>query len=88
MRWTEYDPVYESLWRDMARVVDTKEQEKRMRQLGKYLHDNAYSGFIYSPLSLYAVNKEINFVPQKFLYLRLKETSVTENHWSIRGKNE
>jgi hypothetical protein len=36
---------------------------------------------------LYAVNKEVNFVPQKFGFLRLKETSVTDRHWSISGKN-
>jgi hypothetical protein len=44
--------------------------------------------FIYSPLSLYAVNKEVDFVPQKSVFLRLKETSVTDKHWSIRGKNQ
>jgi len=39
-------------------------------------------------LTLYAVNKEVNFIPQKFGVLRLKETSVTDNHWSVREKVE
>jgi len=33
-----------------------------------------------------AVNKEVNFVPQKRRQLRLKETSVTDNHWSVRAE--
>jgi len=88
MRWIEYDPVYEEMWKDMARTVDPEAQEEKIRQMAKYLYDRAYVLFIYSPLSLYAVNKEVNFVPQKHETLRLKETSVTDNHWSIRAKKK
>jgi len=28
-----------------------------------------------------------DFIPQNLLFSRLKETSVTENQWSLRGKN-
>jgi peptide/nickel transport system substrate-binding protein len=87
-RWIEYDPVYEELWKDMARTVDPTAQEEKIRQMVKYLYDRAYALFIYSPLSLYAVNKEVNFVPQKYEILRLKETSVTDNHWSVRGEKK
>ncbi len=88
MRWIEYDPVYEKMWKDMARTVNTEVQEEKIRQMVKYLYDRAYALFIYSPLSLYAVNKEVNFVPQKTSFLRLKETSVTDNHWSVRAKKK
>jgi hypothetical protein len=54
----------------------------------RYVYDRAYQIFIYSPLTLYAVNKEVNFVPQKGYFLRLKETSVTDNHWSVREEAE
>jgi ABC-type transport system substrate-binding protein len=74
------------MWKDMARTVDTKAQEEKIRKMVQYLHDGAYSLNIYSPLSLYAVNKEVNFVPQKYQWLRLMETSVTDNHWSVRGE--
>jgi peptide/nickel transport system substrate-binding protein len=84
IRWIEYDPVYERMWRDMARTVDEKAQDKKMQKMEQYVYDRAYAVFIYSPLNLYAVNKEVNFVPQKFLSLRLKETFVTGNHWSVR----
>ncbi|NIN01869.1 MAG: hypothetical protein GTN81_05300, partial [Proteobacteria bacterium] len=84
IRWIEYDPVYEKMWKEMAQTVDEKAQDERMRQMEQYIYDRAYAVFIYSPLTLYAVNKEVNFVPQKFQLLQLKETSVTDNHWSVR----
>jgi peptide/nickel transport system substrate-binding protein len=85
--WIEYDPVYEEMWKAMAGTVDKVAQEEKIRHLVQYLHDHAYRLSIYSPLALYAVNKEVNFVPYKSQWLRFKETSVTENHWSIRGKS-
>jgi peptide/nickel transport system substrate-binding protein len=89
MRWIEYDPVYEKMWKEMARTVDPEAQEERIRRMVQYVYDRGYLLFIYSPLSLYAVNKEVNFVPYKEdSSLRLKETSVTDNHWSVRGKND
>jgi peptide/nickel transport system substrate-binding protein len=84
IRWIDYDPVYEKMWKDMAGTVDEKEQDDKMRQMEQYIYDRAYAVFIYSPLNLYAVNKEVNFVPQKSTALRLKESSVTDNHWSVR----
>jgi peptide/nickel transport system substrate-binding protein len=85
IRWIEYDPVYEKMWKDMARTVDEAAQDEKMRQLEQYVYDHAYAIFIYSPLDLYAVNKAVNFVPQKSVTLRLKETSVADNHWSVRS---
>ncbi len=85
-RWNEYDPVYEEMWKDMARTVDRKAQEEKIRQMKEYLRNRTYVYDIYSPITLYAVNKEVNFVPQKFQFMRLKETSVADNHWSVRGE--
>jgi peptide/nickel transport system substrate-binding protein len=87
MRWMEYDQNFEDMWKDISMTVDRNMQQKKIRGAVEYLYDRAHALFIYSPLSLYAVNREVNFVPQKFEVLRLKETSVTENHWSLRGKN-
>jgi ABC-type transport system substrate-binding protein len=88
IRWIEYDPVYEKMWKDMATTVDEAAQDEKMRQLEQYVYDRAYAVFIYSPLNLYAVNKAVNFVPQKAAVLRLKETSVADNHWSVRSSAE
>jgi peptide/nickel transport system substrate-binding protein len=87
-RWIEYDPIYERMWKDMARTRNPEAQEEKVRQMVQYLYDRAYSLFIYTPLNLYAVNKEVNFVAQKLMYLRLKETSVTDKHWSIRAEKK
>jgi hypothetical protein len=54
----------------------------------EHVHDHAYFLFVYSPLSLFAVNKEVDFVPQRFEMMRLKETSVTDNHWSVRSQSK
>ena len=86
--WNEYDPVYEEMWKDMVTTVDAEAQEEKIRKMVKYRYERAWHISIYSPLTLYAVNKEVDFVPQKFQYLRLKETSVTDNHWSVREKAE
>jgi hypothetical protein len=44
--------------------------------------------FICSPLTLYAVNKEVDFVPQKDTLLRPRETPVTDDHWSVREEKK
>ena len=88
IRWIEYDPVYEDMWKDMIRTVDRESQEGKIRQMVRYLYENAYALFIYSPLTLYAANKEVDFVPFKCGWLNLKETSVTDNHWSIRTEKK
>ena len=87
-RWIEYDPAYEEMWKDMAGTVDATVQEEKMRQAVQYVYDRAYNLFIYSPLTLYAVNKEVDFVPFKSRHLYLKETSVTDKHWSLRGEKK
>jgi ABC-type transport system substrate-binding protein len=86
-RWIEYDPVYEDMFKEMAMILDSEVQEEKIRQMVRHLYDRAYFLFIYSPLTLYAVNAEVNFVPQMSGSLLLKETSVTDSHWSLRGKN-
>jgi ABC-type transport system substrate-binding protein len=88
IRWIVYDPTYESMWKDMPATIDDAAQDEKMRQLEQYVYDRAYVIFIYSALNLYAVNKMVNFVPQKSRNLQLKETSVTDNHWSVRSSAE
>ena len=88
VRWIVYDPTFEGMWKDMARTIDEAAQDEKMRQLDQYVYDRAYAIFIYSALDLYAVNKAVNFVPNKSTSLGLKETSVADNHWSVRSSTE
>jgi len=87
-RWIEYNRAYEEMWKDMITTVDSEARKEKIRKLEQYVYENAHMVFIYSPLNLYAVNKEVNFVPVKHEHLLLKETSVTESHWSVRPKIE
>jgi ABC-type transport system substrate-binding protein len=71
-------------------LLRTKEREKRFqiyKKANEYIADQALWVFTMAPMSLYGVNKEINFVPQVSKYLYLDYSSVTDNHWSVRGKN-
>jgi ABC-type transport system substrate-binding protein len=87
-RWTKYDPEYEKMWKKMAGTVDREVQEGLIREMEQYIYDRAYLLFIYSPITLYAANKNLNFVPYKSGLIRLKETSVTDNHWSVRTERK
>jgi len=49
----------------------------------RHTHDQAYFLFLYNPIRLYAVNKAVEFVPY-VANLSLAETSVTDQHWSVR----
>jgi peptide/nickel transport system substrate-binding protein len=86
-RWTELETAYENMFKKMVTKVNREEQEAIIKQMVKYIYDHAQALFIYSPYTLYAVNREVDFVPQKSMWLRFKETSVTENHWSVRSEN-
>jgi peptide/nickel transport system substrate-binding protein len=71
-------------------VLRTKDRDKRFqiyKRANEYIADEALWVFTMAPFSLYGVNEELEFVPHISQYLYLDYSSVTENHWSIRGKN-
>jgi hypothetical protein len=39
---------------------------------------------LYNSIQLFAVNKAVEFVPYVTTLLKLAETAVTEQHWSVR----
>jgi hypothetical protein len=45
---------------------------------------HAYFLFLYNPIQLFAVNKAVEFVPHVTTEVGLAETSVSEQHWSVR----
>ncbi len=80
------EPLNE-MYRELQR---TKERAKRFqiyKRANEYIADQALWVFTIAPLGLYGVNEELNFVPQVSQYLYLDHSSVTENHWSVREKN-
>jgi len=87
-RMTEYDPVLEQMFEELAVTVDREGHMDRLRRIANYAHSQAMNLEVYSPLALNAANKEVSFVAYQDLFLRLKEISITENHWSVRGKSD
>ena len=64
--------------------MDHDTQHALMRQMERHTHEHAYFLFLYNPIGLFAVNKAVQFVPHMTGILNLGETSVTEEHWSVR----
>ena len=71
-------------------VLNTRDREKRFqiyKKANEYIADQALYVFTVAPLGLYGVNEELEFVPQLSQYLYLDYSSVTDRHWSVKGKN-
>ena len=72
------------------KLLRTEERDKRFeiyKEANDYIAGQALWVFTMAPVSLYGVNKEVNFVPQSSQYLYLDYSSVTDRHWSLRAKN-
>jgi peptide/nickel transport system substrate-binding protein len=84
MDWVSEKPELRQLYEEASRTVDRAHQQELLRQMERHTHDQAYFLFLYNPIKLYAVNKAVAFVPYVTTTLNLVETSVTEQHWSVR----
>jgi peptide/nickel transport system substrate-binding protein len=82
--WVIEEPELQRLYAQVLRTVDREQQQALIRQMERHTHDQAYFLFLYNPIKLYAVNKAVEFVPYRNNTLNLSETSVTEQHWSVR----
>lgn len=82
--WVDEQPELRMLYEQAIRTVDRKRQQALIRQMERHTHNQAYFLFLYNPIRLYAVNKAVQFVPYANGVLKLRETSVTEEHWSVR----
>jgi peptide/nickel transport system substrate-binding protein len=83
--WVIEEPELQQLYAQVLRTVDREQQQALIRQMERHTRDQAYFLFLYNPIGLYAVNKAVEFVPYINTILNLTETSVTEQHWSVRG---
>jgi peptide/nickel transport system substrate-binding protein len=82
--WVLEEPELQQLYAQVLRTVDREHQQALIRQMERHIRDQAYFLFLYHPIKLYAVNKAVEFVPYVSTTLNFAETSVTEQHWSIR----
>jgi peptide/nickel transport system substrate-binding protein len=82
--WVIEELELQRLYAQVLRTVDREQQQALIRQMERHTRDQAYFLFLYNPIKLYAVNKAVEFVPYINTQLNLTETSVTEQHWSMR----
>jgi peptide/nickel transport system substrate-binding protein len=82
--WVSEQPVLRQLYAQVLGSVDREQQQSVIRQIERHSHGQAYFLFLYNPIQLYAVNKAVRFMPYVSPLLNLSETSVTEQHWSVR----
>jgi ABC-type transport system substrate-binding protein len=82
--WVQEQPELRQLYAQALRTVDRERQQGVIGQMERHTHDQAYFLFLYNPIALYAVNKAVEFVPYVSTILKLDETGVTDQHWSVR----
>jgi peptide/nickel transport system substrate-binding protein len=75
------------MYHELLRTRDRAKRFRIYKRANEYVADQAFGLFTMGPLGLYGVNNELSFVPHVSQYLYLDYSSVTDNHWSIRGKN-
>jgi peptide/nickel transport system substrate-binding protein len=83
--WVTDAPDLRQLYDQVLRTVEPAKQDALIQQLEGHAHDRAYFLFLYQPIGLFAVNKAVRFVPYYGNgLLKFEETSVTDQHWSVR----
>ena len=82
--WVTTQPELRRIYEQALRTVDGERQQAIIRQMEQHTSEQAYFLFLYNAIQLYAVNKAIEFVPYVDTRLHLIETSVTDQHWSVR----
>jgi ABC-type transport system substrate-binding protein len=82
--WTTEQPELRSLYERALRTVELDRQQALVRQMEQHTAEQAYLLFLYNPIQLYAVNKAVRFVPHVTGFLSFVDTSVTDQHWSMR----
>ncbi|MEO6057080.1 MAG: ABC transporter substrate-binding protein [Gemmatimonadales bacterium] len=70
------DPGFKQRYAKLLSTSDVKAQETLVRDLDKYVHDQADLLFLYAPSKLFGVSNRIKFVPYKTTMLELAETTV------------
>jgi peptide/nickel transport system substrate-binding protein len=82
--WVSEEPELRQLYEQVLHTVDRERQQALIRLMEQHTREHAYFLFLYNPIQLFAVNKSVTFVPYVTTRLILTETSVTDQHWSVR----
>lgn len=82
--WVMEEPELRQLYVRALGSVDRAQQQILIQRMERYTAEQAYLLFLYNPIPLYAVNKDVQFVPYVNGVLSLVDMSVTAQHWSVR----
>jgi ABC-type transport system substrate-binding protein len=82
--WVLEQPALRQLYTQVLHTVERERQQEVLRQMERHTWEQAYFLFLYNPITLYAVNEAVEFVPYLNGVLNLAETGVTAAHWSVR----
>ena len=74
------------MYYQLRRTRDRNKRYEIYKNANDYIADQAFYVSTMAVLGLYGVNEEMKFVPHPSQYLYLDYSSVTDNHWSVRGK--
>ncbi|TFB14636.1 ABC transporter substrate-binding protein [Filobacillus milosensis] len=74
-------PRFNELFNAMAAETNKELFLEKSKDVDRYVYEDTLSLFLFSPRSLYAVNKNVDFKPY-ITTLEFAETSVTQEHWS------
>jgi len=77
-----------AMYHDLLRTKDRDTRFQIYKKANEYIADQALWLFTMGPLCLYGVNQELDFIPQVSQYLYLDYSSVTDKHWSVKGRNK
>jgi peptide/nickel transport system substrate-binding protein len=85
--WVVEEPELRRLfYEEVLGTVDRERQQQAIRQMERHTRDHAYFLFLYNPIQLFAVNKAVEFIPYVTTLLKLAETGVADQHWSVRQR--
>jgi peptide/nickel transport system substrate-binding protein len=82
--WVDEAPALRQLHMQLRHTGEAAQQQAIAAQMERHTRDQASFLFLYAPLQLYAVNKEVTFAPHPSGLLWLSTTSVTDQRWSVR----
>ncbi|MBU8769320.1 ABC transporter substrate-binding protein [Cytobacillus oceanisediminis] len=74
---------FEHRFTAFAVETNRNKRKKLAQEIDQYVYHEALALFLCSPRELYAVKKNVNFIPFRTTF-ELAETEVTANHWSLR----
>ena len=77
----------EEMYREVLKTTDRNRRFEIYKKANEYMADQALWIFPVAALGLYGVNEELQFVPQIGGNLYLEYSSVTDNHRSVKGRN-